>query len=153
MTKNSYILFHCRNTYDEKMAYQWPVFYNFMVFVKNNTPENATIIIPPMGNPWLMGSGNPHFVRAFLYPRDIIQETAMIAENNLLTFPHNTYILISWGKEACIPDPDCHGWPRQKIEAQKVIYKDPDSTGAIEVRENTVYDPGDKEYVYGIIKL
>lgn len=149
--RNSYILFHLGNSYDEKMFYEWGVFYRFMVFVKNNTPPDATIIIPPMQDPWLMGSGNDHFVRAFLFPRKIVPETLIISD--IKKYNPGTYILITWGKEACKPDPECHGWPRQDISAKKVIYKDPDSAKAIEVRENTTYRLEDDKYVYGVIEL
>ncbi|EKE12713.1 MAG: hypothetical protein ACD_13C00144G0018 [uncultured bacterium] len=151
ISRNSYILFHLRSSYDDKMFYEWGVFYRFMVFVKNNTPQDATIIIPPMEDPWLMGSGNDHFVRAFLYPRKLIQEPKIIPD--IKAFGPNTYILITWGKEACKPDPECHGWPRQEIAAKRIIYKDPDSTNVIETRENSVYKLEDDKYVYGIIEL
>lgn len=149
--RNSYILFHLGNSYDQKMFYEWGVFYRFMVFVKNNTPPDTTIIIPPMQDPWLMGSGNDHFVRAFLFPRKIVPETLIISD--IKKYNPGTYILITWGKEACKPDPECHGWPRQDISAKKVIYKDPDSAKAIEVRENTIYRLEDDKYVYGVIEL
>jgi len=92
-----------------------------MVFVKNNTPSDATIVIPPQQDPWLIGSGNDTFVRAFIYPRKIVQETIIIPD--LKVFGPDTFILISWGKEECKPA-GCHGWPRQDIRAKKIIYKD-----------------------------
>ena len=149
--RNSYILFHLRSSYDDKMFYEWGVFYRFMVFVRNNTPQDATIVIPPMQDPWLMGSGNDHFVRAFLFPRKIIPEAMIISD--IKKYNPGTYILITWGKEACKPDPQCHGWPRQDIVAKRIIYKDPDSTNVIETRENSVYELEDDKYVYGVIEL
>jgi len=133
------------------MTYQWKVFYQFMVFVRNNTPEDATIVIPPEQDPWLMGSGNENFVRAFIYPRKIVQEPLEIRDIKI--YGENTYVLITWGKEACKPDPMCHGWPKQEIKARRIVFKDPNSTNVIEVRENTTYDPTDLKYVYGLIKL
>jgi len=152
VSRTSYILFHLRSTYEEKMTHQWGIFYDFMMFVKNNTPEDATVIVPPMQDPWLMGSGNPNFVRAFIYPRNVIQETLLISEDNIESYGTNTYILITWGKEACKPDPDCHGWPRQKINASEIIFKKPNSSEVAEVKMNAIYDPNDKTYVYGLIK-
>lgn len=151
MGRNSYILFHLGSSYDDRMFYQWKIFYQFMIFVKNNTLEDATIIIPPQQDPWLMGSGNDHFVRAFLFPRKIIEKPLMIQD--IEVFGPKTYILITWGKEACRPDPECHGWPKQNINAAKIIYKDPNSSNVIETRENTIYSPEDKKYVYGVIEL
>lgn len=153
VSRTSHILFHLRSSYDEKMTYQWGIFYQFMVFVKNNTPEDSTIIVPPEEDPWLMGSGNPNFVRAFLYPRKIVSETLIISQEDLNAFNDNTYILISWGKEACRPDPDCHGWPKQNIKASEIIYKKPDSSEVVKTMKDAVYDPTDKTYVYGLIKL
>jgi hypothetical protein len=150
INRNSYILFHLGSSYDDRMTYQWGIFYQFMVFVKNNTPPDATIVIPPEQDPWLMGSGNNDFVRAFIYPRKIVQETLIIPD--LSSFGSNTFILITWGKEACKRD-GCHGWPRQEIKTSKIIYKDPQSEKAIETKENTIYNPEDTKYVYGLIKL
>jgi hypothetical protein len=135
------------------MFYEWGKQYQFMVFVRNNTPEDANIIIPPEQDPWLMGSGNGTYVRAFLFPRKIIQEGLTIPSDDLNNFPENSYILIDWGKEECKPDPECHGWPRQNIKSAKIIYKDPDSDGVAEVQENTIYKLKESQYVYGLIKL
>jgi hypothetical protein len=151
VSRNSYILFHLSDSYDDKMFYEWKIAYQFMMFVKNNTPTDATIVLPPMQDPWLMGSGNDHFVRAFLYPRKLLQEPIIIPD--IKEFGPNTYILITWGKEACKPDPECHGWPRQDITAKKIIYKDPNSDNVIKIKENTVYSLKDDRYVYGIIEL
>ena len=151
--RDSYIVFHLNSSYDDKMFYQWGKFYRFMVFVKNNTPTDSTIVLPPMEDPWLMGSGNPHFVRAFLHPRKIVQETKIISESDLKKYGSNTYILVTWGKEVCKPDPECHGWPRQDIPAKKIIYEEPDSVNAAEVKENLIYKLGDSKYVYGVIEL
>ncbi len=150
--RNSYIPFHLKDSYDDKMYYRWGDFYRFMVFVKQNTPETATIIVPPEQNPWLIGTGNPNFVRSFLYPRKVVSEKLIIPEESLKSFNDNTYLLISWGKEVCSPEPMCHGWPRQEIKAEEIIFKDPNSAQAIEIRENAVYTLEDKKYVYGLIK-
>lgn len=152
VSRTSYILFHLRDSYDQKMTYQWGVFYQFMAFVKNNTPEDAIITIPPEEGAWLMGTGEPNFVRAFLYPRTIIPETLMIPEEKLKSYGDNTYILISWGQETCRPEPDCHGWPRQRVKASEIIFKKPETTDVAEVKKDTLYDPSDKTYVYGLIK-
>jgi hypothetical protein len=148
--RDSYVIFHPLSSYDEKMFYEWGDFYKFMVFVRNNTPSDANIVTPPTEDPWLMGSGNVHFVRAYLFPRKIIKEEKIISDIN--KFGPNTYVLITWGKEECKPE-GCHGWPRQDIKAKKIIYKDPNSTNVIEERENTTYHLEDDKYVYGLIEL
>jgi hypothetical protein len=148
--RDFYIVFHPLNTYDQKMYYQWGDFYRFMTLVRNNTPSNATIIVPPEENPWLIGAGNDRFVRVFLYPRKIISVTKIIPD--IKSFGPNTFILIAWGKEECQPA-GCHGWPRQDIFAKEIIYKDPDSERVIETKVNTVYKLGGSQYVYGLIKI
>lgn len=148
--RDAYIVFHLTDTYDQKMYYRWADFYRFMVFVRNNTPTDATIVVPPQQDPWLIGTGNLRFVRAFIYPRNLIQGTLILPD--LKSFEPNTYLLISWGKEECKPD-GCHGWPRQDIKATKIIYKDPNSDKVIEVKENATYSLKDTKYVYGLIKL
>ena len=150
VNRDFYILFHPLDSYDQKMYYQWGDFYRFMVFVRSNTPSDANIVIPPQQDPWLIGTGNPHFVRAFLYPRNIVQETLIIPD--VKAFGPNTFILISWGKEECQPV-GCHGWPRQNIFAKRIIYKDPNSDGVIETKENVIYKLEEDKYVYGVIEL
>lgn len=150
ISKDSYILFHLQSSYDERMFYQWGIFYQYMIFVRNNTPTDATIVIPPQQDPWLMGSGNDNFVRAFLFPRKIVQETLVIPNTRI--YNPGTYILITWGKEACKPE-GCHGWPKQEIKAAKIIYKDSNSANTVETLENTTYNPKDTRYVYGLIEL
>lgn len=149
--RNFYIFFHPMDTYDQKMSYHWDKFYDYMIFVRNNTPEDATIVLPPMKDPWLQGGGNPHFVRAFLFPRKLIQIENGIIED-LENIDPKTYILITWGTQGCQPE-GCHGWPRQDIKAKKIIYKDPDSTNVIEIREDAIYRLEDDKYVYGLVEL
>jgi hypothetical protein len=150
-SRDSYILFHLGSSYDDRMYYQWRIFYQYMLFVKNNTPSDAIIVIPPEQGAWLMGTGEPNFVRAFLYPRKIIQGT--LTDLDTKSFGPNTFVLIAWGQEECKPDPGCHGWPRQDIKTSKIIYKDPNSDNVIETKENSVYKLSDDKYVYGIIEL
>lgn len=150
LTRSSYILFHLNSSYDDRLAYQWGIFYKFMVFVKNNTPPDATIVIPPEQGAWLMGAGEPYFVGSFLYPRKIVPEKQLITD--FKKYDSNTYFLIAWGQEECKPD-GCHGWPRQEIKASKIIYKNPDSWDTIETKENIIYKLNSSPYVYGLLKL
>lgn len=147
---NLYVFFHPTSSYDEKMYYQWGDFYRYMVFIKTNTPENAKIVIPPEQEPWLARTGDIQLVRAFLYPRQLIQYSQIIILD-LRSLEPGTYIMVSWGDRECNTD-DCHGWPKQTIAAKKIIYKDPNSSGVIETKENFVYEKDDYKYVYGLIK-
>jgi len=146
-----FIALHLNNSYDQKMYYQWGNFYNFMLFVKNNTPENASIVIPPQLEPWWSRSGNLFLVRSFLYPRNIIQyQTEEIPDVDLL--PSNTYIMVAWGEWGCDMGV-CKGWPEQTIKVKKAIYKDSNSVGVKETRENFVYDPVDTSNPFGLLKI
>jgi len=147
---DSYILAHLNDSYDQKMYFQWGDFYRFMSFVKNNTPDDAKIIIPPEMDPWLARTGDIQLVRAFLYPREIIQFNTVVLDSKFLT--RGTFIFVSWGDRDCGRS-DCHGWPKQEIRAKKIIYKDPDSNGVIESKDNFFYKKDDGKYVYGLIKI
>ena len=148
---NLYVFLHLRSSYDEKMYYQWGDFYRYMVFIKNNTPENAKIVIPPEQEPWVARTGDMQLVRAFLFPRELIQYNK-ITIPDLQSLEPGTYIMVSWGDRSCSVQ-DCHGWPKQTIIAKKIFYKDPNSSDVIETKENFVYEKDDYKYVYGLIKL
>lgn len=146
-----YVFTHLENSYDQKMFFQWGNFYNYMVFVKNNTPENAGIVIPPEITPWFTRTGSAQLVKYFLYPRKLIQyETAEIPD--LKSLPGGTYIMIAWGDWEC-ERYGCGVWPEQPIKAKEVIFKDPDSTNVKEVRQNFTYDPKDTTTPFGLLKI
>ena len=69
-----YIVQNPRASYDQKMRTEWKDFYDYMVFVKNVIPEEATVIIPPSNNSQSVYQllGNISLVRFFLYPRTVI---------------------------------------------------------------------------------
>lgn len=146
-----YVFLHPTSSYEEKMYYQWGDFYRYMVFVKNNTLENAKIVIPPEQEPWVARTGDIQLVRAFLYPRQLIQYNG-ISIPDLQSLGPGTYIMVSWGDRECAAA-DCHGWPKQTIVARKIIYKDKNSSDVIETKENFIYKKDDYKYVYGLIKL
>lgn len=149
-TEDFYVVTHMTNSYDQKMVTEWGDFYKYMVFVKENTPENATIIIPPQIAPWWTRSGNALIVRPFLYPRKLIQYEATEIPN-VKSLPPATYIMFAWGEWEC----DVYGcgiWPVQSIHASEAIFKDPDF-GVKEVRQNFNYDPKDSGSPYGLLKI
>lgn len=149
-SRDSYIVLHTKSTYNEKMFYYWGDYYYLMSFVKNNTPPDAKIIIPPMMEPWLARTGDMYLDRAFLYPRELIQfDSLQIPAESLKS---GNYVLVSWGHRDC-SFPECHGWPRQAIKTKEVLYKDPGSDSVIEVKDNFLYQKDDYKYVYGLIKL
>lgn len=146
LTKDVYIGLHLRDTYDQKMLYQWGNYYSYMKFVKDNTPENATIIIPPQTSPWL-SSGNLLLDRYFLYPRNLIQFGLTIPDGQ----PKNAYIMIYKG-EWC-DSHDCEIWPAQTIKATELIVKKPKSSEVEKIIKDYVYSPNNKEYSFGLLKI
>jgi hypothetical protein len=139
-----YILLHSQKTYDQKMDIKWPVFYNYMTFIKNNTPQNSTILIPPQVSPWL-STGNSALVRYFLYPRKLIH-------GGLDSIPLDgyDYIMISWGRWS--NDNFSYGWPMVDIKAQELLYWDQDSNVINIVPGNYIYKDGGDIVKWGLIK-
>lgn len=78
MRENPYL------TYEEKMRSKWGDYYEYMVFVRENTPAGATIIIPPQGDQWPM-TGNGGLDSYFLYPRRLVGMDQM---------PEAAYVLV-----------------------------------------------------------
>lgn len=79
-------------SYDEKMSSSLGDFYRCMMIIKNNTPNNSTIYIPPQADVWEM-EGNEYLVRYFLYPREI-KHFEKVSDTSIST---NPYIIYSWG--------------------------------------------------------
>lgn len=148
LTKDIYIVLHINNNYDQKMFYQWGGYYNYMKFAKDNTPENATIIIPPQTNPWL-SSGNILLDRYFLFPRNLVQTGLTIEGFNKP--PKDAYIIVYKG-EWC-DSHDCEIWPTQAIKASELIIKKTDSFEVEKIINDFVYDPKNTKYPYGLLKI
>lgn len=111
-----YIMFHLRNSYDQKMENYWGFYYNYIAFVKANTPENSTIIIPPQEMPWL-STGNGALDEYFLYPRKIVQG----GFDKSLEKKSADFALFAWG-EWKGADPAKYGWPKTNIKADEITY-------------------------------
>lgn len=146
-----YAATHITDSYDEKMYFHWHDFYDYMVFVRNNTPENASIVIPPQHEPYWSRSGNLFLVRSFLYPRNIIQY-GMEEIPDIKTLLPNTYLMIVWAEWGCDAGV-CKGWPEQVIRVKEAIYKDSDSVGIKRIRQNFTFDPGDTNNSVGLLKI
>lgn len=146
LTKDIYVSLHMRDTYDQKMYYQWGNYYNYMKFVKDNTSENATIIIPPQTSPWL-SSGNILLDRYFLYPRNLVQLGLTIPDGQ----SEDAYIMVYKG-EWC-DDHDCEVWPAQTIKAKEIIIKEANSSKVGKTINNFIYDPNNIEYPFGLIRI
>lgn len=137
--KMQFILKNPGLTYEEKMRSGWGVFYDYMMFINENTPPDATIMHPPQDRPW-ENVGNGGLIRYFLYPRDEIypfKETS-----NKGNKP--THMMIAYG------------WPDFPVEAEKIIYMPKTATESAEIVYG-VYDPEDPRNkngdLLGLIKL
>lgn len=67
----SFIRCNLHLTYDEKMGIKWGDYYDYMVFLRENTPADATIVIPAQGDQWPR-TGNAGLDNYFLYPRRLV---------------------------------------------------------------------------------
>jgi hypothetical protein len=127
-----------------------------MIFVKQNTPPNASIVIPPPEAPW-NNEGSGPLMTAFLYPRRIVQREK---DENKIDL-NADYAIVAWGWWGCgkegldRDEKECHGWPRVKVPAEWVIYKEKDSMRTIKKIVNTAYDPQSQENksAWGLIKI
>lgn len=100
----------------EKMRLRFGKFYDYMQFVKKNTPENAVIAAPPQINPWPK-TGNDSYDYYFLFPRIIISSVSKdkLPDNKNLT---HVFLVKGDGQEE---DPSTI-WPKFKVKAEKIIY-------------------------------
>lgn len=151
-----YIVKHPLASYDDKMKAAWGDFYNYVLFIRNNTPPDSIIATPPPIFPWNNEGSGPLFT-AFLFPRKFSQGEN---DSNFVDF-NADYALIAWGSYRCtknIKGPDeeaCHGWPRVNVSAEWIIYRKENSSEIINSFENTLYDPKDSinKYAWGLIKI
>jgi hypothetical protein len=58
-------------SYDEKMRVKWGDYYDFMVYVRDRTPPDAVIVIPPQ-SAWPR-TGNAGLDSYFLHPRKLVR--------------------------------------------------------------------------------
>lgn len=142
----SFIYKNIDYTYDDKMRHIWGFYYDYMKFVKENTPENASILIPPQESPWL-SEGNVALSRYFVYPRRLYN-----GKLDEVDLENVDYIFLAWGSWKS-PEESKYGWPKDEIEAEEIILFDADKKTITRYKEN--YDPNDGRYVnaYGIIKI
>ena len=135
---------HLNYSYDQKMRHVWGFYYDYMRFIKDNTPEDSTILIPPQDGHWL-SSGNMWLTRYFLYPRRLVQ-----GEDYKIPHSGYDYVLISKGEWQS--DTIDWGWPKEIVSAEKILYIDPNTLKILEIKKD--FDPNDpyNKYAWGLIK-
>jgi hypothetical protein len=143
---NIYVLTHLNASYDDKMRKNWGFYYDYMKFVKENTPEDATILIPPQSYHWL-SSGNGGLNRYFLYPRKQIH-------GEVFEIPKDGYDYVMISKGEWYAEGVDWGWPKVNIDAEKIIYLNPENR-EVSIFYDTVFDAKDEKnkYAWGIIKV
>ena len=137
---------YATSSYDEKMRARWGDFYDYMVFIQDNTPEDAVIYHPPQIKPWEF-EGNQALIRYFLFPRTLVSGSIDLDEYD---GPQITHIMIVWGREKSGVDQDVeYGWPKQEIKGKRIMILDDNYDGT------SVYSPGDEYFVRkrGVIEL
>jgi hypothetical protein len=131
-------------TYNEKMSKEWGFFYNYMLFVRENTPSDAIVHLPPKLDPWQL-TGNIGLVRYFLYPRQLVNTSDPFSLSN----KKFDYLLISKGFFTQAGESG-HGWPKIPIEADKIWYID-ENTKEVEEFNGQFIPHTSKDW--GLIKL
>lgn len=112
----AFIVTHANYTYDQKMNTYWGFYYDYIKFVKDNTPEDSTILIPPQSGHWLT-SGNEWLDRYFLYPRRLVQ-------GNVYDIPDKGYDYVMISRGEWLSDETDWGWPKVIVKAEKIWYID-----------------------------
>lgn len=143
---NLYIFNNLSFDYDKKMNKTYGFYYDYMKFVREYTPEDARILTPPQEEPW-DAEGNVALSRYFVYTRKLYNGSYDSVDLNNVD-----YIMIAWGSWN-IEDQSRYGWPKSKVQAEKIIYINPDNKTVNEHYED--FDPSDLKNKggWGLIKI
>lgn len=145
----AFIFSHRNYSYEEKITHNWGYIYKYISFVKQHTPENASILIPPQKYPWLT-IGNGGISKYFLYPRKIVSGNEFgDLENN----KDVEYIFIAKG-DASADEHNIYGWPKITIKGEKIWYYNADDN-SIHEDQSGLYIPNTdwQNKGWGLIKL
>ena len=138
----SYALANPVTDYNQKMEKYWGGVYSFIAFVKQETPEDSSIVLPDINAGGF--TGNPGMVRYFLYPRKLVS----FESNNI---PNADFLIATPGNE--LGEGNYKFWPEVNIETEWVKYFDVEKKLVAQVSDN--YDPnvlGNNGY-YALLKL
>ncbi len=148
-----YLIKNPSATYDQKMEFKvGKTFYDYVLFVKNNTSPRSKILIPPWpAYPWPQ-SGNAVYLRYFLYPRQLVSGTEYSANVDLAKEKFD-YVLIAWGETPTTSGNYTHGWPKFDVKADKIIFWDIFSGTILSKKENYTYEQVKGKVLWGLIKV
>lgn len=121
--------------YGHKMMARWSPFYQYLEFVKANTPETAVIAHPPWTEPWPQ-TGHLSLCYYFLHPRHLVRGT----REGIPWDKRPTHVLVAWGDNPRSAD-EAYGWPKA-LPQGKVLYA-----------PRVQWVPWARENMYGIIEL
>lgn len=120
----SFMLTHLNYSYDEKIKYSiGSVVYDYILFVKNNTPSESVILIPPQSYPWPYTS-NAAYIRYFLYPRKLVngREKEPGVDMGKLD-----YVLIDYGESNISEYGHTNIWPKFDVAGEYKIIWNPET--------------------------
>ena len=140
-----------RATYDQKMELKvGKQFYNYVLFVKTNTPEDSTLLIPPFPAWQWAQTGNIPYMTYFLYPRTLLNGKEYTPGYDLKKDDID-FVLVAWG-ELPAPTGSLSGWPKFDVNAGKIIYLNP-AGGIREEKGDYKYKELENKEAWGIIKV
>lgn len=139
-------------SYDQKMEEKLgKQFYNYALFVKENTPEDSKILLPPFpANPWPQ-TGNIPYMTYFLYPRTLLNGEEYSSKHDLKKEGID-YVLVTWGEMQPTSGSHTNGWPKFDVKADKIIYMINEKENR-EEKGDYVYKKVENKEVWGIIKV
>lgn len=146
-----FILRNINLSYDQKMEMMMgKLFYDYAAFIKNNTPEKSTILIPPQGFPWPQ-TGNVGYLRYLLFPRNLINGNEKDSKVGLGSVD---YVLIDYGESTISEYGFTNIWPKFNVEGEYILYWNPlDETIRKVDNGKYVYSPDKKTEEWGIVKI
>ena len=148
------IIFMLKNpkaSYDQKMELKiGKQFYNYVLFVKNNTPEDSTILIPPFPVWQWAQTGNIPYMTYFLYPRTLLNGKEYTPGYDLKKDDVD-FVLVAWG-ELAAPPGSLSGWPKFDVSAEKIIYID-DAGNIREEKGDYKYKELENREAWGVVKV
>lgn len=146
-----FVIKNLRLDYDEKMRLSvGKLPYDYAIFIKNNTPKESVILIPPQGFPWPQ-TGNGAYLRYFIYPRKLINGKEKEAGVDLSKVD---FVLLDYGESNASEYGYTNYWPKFDIPSEYIIYWNPGS-GEVIREDKTLYryDLNEKDKLWGLIKV
>jgi len=146
-----FILRNINLSYDAKMEIMvGKTSYNYVIFLKENTPEDSTILIPPQGFPWPHTS-NVGYFRYFLYPRKLVNGNEKDSKVDLKSVD---FVLIDYGETKISQYGFTNVWPKFDVDGEYIIYWDPVSKKTWKADNSKyTYDKSDLVERWGIVKI